>query len=51
MDFAKYTIVVLPVGQEQAVRFPTSRQHKDVAAQFGLPVDSAGHCAFGWEWA
>jgi hypothetical protein len=41
--FAKYIVVLLD-GEEQAVRFPTSKQHAAVARELGLPVVSAGFC-------
>ena len=48
--FAKFLVCLLPDGSEQAVRFPTSRQHASVAREIGLPVVSAGFCLDGDFW-
>jgi len=46
---AKY-LIVLVGHREQAVRFPTSTPHAEMAKLLGLPVVSAGFC-LGNDWA
>lgn len=49
MTHAKYLIVLLR-GREQAVRFPPSTHHKEIADLLHLPVIAAGFCVDD-EWA
>lgn len=43
MTHAKYLILRLR-GREQAIRFPTSTSHKEIADILRLPVVAAGFC-------
>jgi len=48
--YAKYLILVLAGDIEQAIRFPSSRSHAEVARRYsGTQIVAAGFC-YGDEW-